>query len=61
VRGIPLQWTGDGEERIVVGAATLTAHEPAGRSVFDRAEEVAPGIRRTIDLALHDQLVGFWD
>lgn len=61
VRGIPLVWTGDGAERIVVGAATLTAHEPAGQSVFDRAEAAAPGIRRTIDLALHDQLVAFWD
>jgi len=61
VRGIPLVWTGSGRERIVVGAATLTADEPAGASIFDRAEEAAPGIRRTIDIALHDQLVAFWD
>jgi SIR2-like domain len=61
VRGIPLVWTGSGGDRIVVGAATLTADEPAGESIFDRAEAVAPGIRRTIDVELHDQLVGFWD
>jgi hypothetical protein len=61
VRGIPLVWTGAGRDRIVVGAATLTAEEPAGASIFDRAEEAAPGIRRTIDLELQHQLVAFWD
>ena len=62
MRGIPLVWTGPlGRERLLVGAATLTTTEPAGTSVFDRAEERAPGIRKTIDLALHDQLVRLWD
>jgi hypothetical protein len=62
VRGIPLVWTGpQGRERLLVGAATLTTTEPAGTSVFDRAEEKAPGIRKTIDVALHDQLVRLWD
>jgi hypothetical protein len=62
VRGIPLVWTGpQGRERLLVGAATLTTTEPAGISVFDRAEEQAPGIRKTIDVALHDQLVRLWD
>ena len=61
VRGIPLVWTGSGAERIIVGAATLTAEEPAGESIFDRAEAAAPGIRKTIDIELHDQLVAFWD
>ncbi len=62
VRGIPLVWTGpQGRERLLVGAATLTTTEAAGTSVFDRAEEHAPGIRKTIDVALHDQLVRLWD
>jgi hypothetical protein len=62
VRGIPLVWTGSGQrERILVGAATLTTTQPSGGSIFDQAEELAPGIRRTIDIALQDQLVGLWD
>jgi SIR2-like protein len=62
VRGIPLVWTGpQGRERLLVGAATLTTTESAGTSVFDRAEEHAPGIRKTIDVELHDQLVRLWD
>lgn len=62
VRGIPLVWTGPRErERILVGAATLTTTEPSGNSIFDQAEQLAPGIRKTIDVALHDQLVRFWD
>lgn len=55
VRGIPLVWTGPGHrERILVGAATLTTTQSSGRSIFDQAEERAPGIRKTIDIALHD-------
>jgi hypothetical protein len=62
VRGIPLVWTGSQEgERILVGAATLTTTGPSGNSIFDQAEHLAPGIRKTIDVALHDQLVRFWD
>jgi len=62
VRGIPLVWSGPiGRDRVLVGAATLTTTEPSGTSPFDRAEEAAPGIRRTIDVALHDQLVRLWD
>lgn len=62
VRGIPLVWRGsDRRERIIVGAATLTTTEPSGSSIFDEAETAAPGLRKTIDLALHDQLVHFWD
>jgi hypothetical protein len=62
VRGIPLIWTRPGQrERIVVGAATLTTTIPSGSSIFDDAERRAPGILRTIDVALHDQLVRFWD
>lgn len=62
VRGVPLVWTGPGDrERVLVGAATLTTTEPAGASVFDRAEEHVPGIRKTIDLALHDYLLQFWN
>jgi len=62
VRGIPLVWTRpDERERIIVGAATLTSTRPLGSSILDRAEELAPGIRKTIDLVLHDQLVRLWD
>jgi SIR2-like protein len=62
VRGIPLVWTRQaGRERIIVGAATLTSTEPTGSSIFDQAEEAAPGIRRTIDIALHDKLVRLWN
>jgi hypothetical protein len=62
VRGIPLVWTRpEQRERILVGAATLTTTQPSGASIFDQAEELAPGIRKTIDLALHDQLVRLWD
>lgn len=62
VRGIPLIWTRpEQRERVIVGAATLTSTTPSGSSVFDRAEERAPGILTTIDVALHDQLVRFWD
>ena len=62
VRGIPLVWTGThGRERVLVGAATLTAAMPAGTSVFDKAELAAPGIRKTIDISLHEQLIKFWD
>jgi hypothetical protein len=62
VRGIPLVWTGlEDHERIVVGAATLTSTEPAGRSILDRAEEQAPGIKRTIDQELQMQLVRLWN
>jgi hypothetical protein len=39
----------------------LTTTQPAGSSIFDAAEELAPGIRKTIDGALHDQLVKLWD
>jgi hypothetical protein len=57
VRGIPLTWTRPQQrERIIVGAATLTTTSPSGSSIFDRAEEQAPGILRTIDLALRGQL-----
>jgi len=62
VRGIPLVWTGPGQrERILVGAMTLTSTQPHGTSIFDTAEAQAPGIRKTIDAALHDQLVSLWD
>ena len=62
VRGIPLVWTKAAQrERIVVGAATLTSAQPTGSSIFDQAEELAPGIRKTIDIALHDELVRLWD
>jgi hypothetical protein len=62
VRGIPLVWAGPAQrERVLVGAATLTAARPSGTSIFDEAEALAPGIRKTIDVALHDQLVRFWD
>jgi len=62
VRGIPLVWTGPGQrERILVGSVTLTSTRPHGSSVFEVAEEQAPGIRKTIDAALHDQLVRLWD
>jgi hypothetical protein len=62
VRGIPLVWTRpEQRERIIVGAATLTTTQPTGDSIFDEAERHAPGIRKTIDIAVHDQLVGFWD
>jgi len=62
VRGIPLVWTKAAQrERIVVGAATLTSTQPTGSSIFDQAEELAPGIRKTIDIALHDELVRLWD
>jgi hypothetical protein len=62
VRGIPLVWkTPDHRERIIVGAVTLTATSPPGHSIFDRAEAKKPGIRKTIDLALRDELVRLWD
>jgi len=62
VRGIPLIWTRPQQrERIVVGATTLTTTSPSGSSIFDEAEQRAPGILKTIDVALHDQLVWFWD
>jgi hypothetical protein len=62
VRGIPLVWTRpEQRERILVGAATLTTTHPTGASTFDQAEMLAPGIRKTIDLALHDQLVALWN
>jgi hypothetical protein len=62
VRGIPLVWTKAAQrERIIVGATTLTSTKPTGSSIFDQAEEVAPGIRKTIDIALHDELVRLWD
>jgi hypothetical protein len=62
VRGIPLVWRGPREhERIVVGAATLTTTEPAGESIFDLAEQREAGTLQTIDIVLHDQLVGLWD
>ncbi len=62
VRGIPLVWTRpEQRERIIVGAATLTTTTPAGGSIFDEAERRAPGIRKTIDIDLHEQLVRFWD
>jgi hypothetical protein len=48
-------------ERIIVGTVTLTTTQPPGSSIFDQAEQRAPGIRKTIDIALHDQLVRFWD
>jgi hypothetical protein len=62
VRGIPLVWTGPGQgERILVGAVTLTSTQPHGSSIFDAAERQTAGIRKTIDAALHDQLVSLWD
>lgn len=62
VRGIPLVWTRpDQRERILVGAATLTSTRPVGSSILDQAEQLAPGIHKTIDVALHDQLVRLWD
>jgi hypothetical protein len=62
VRGIPLLWTGSRHlERIIVGAVTLTTTTPSGKSIFDKAEALAPGIRRTIDVELHDELVRLWD
>jgi hypothetical protein len=62
VRGIPLVWNGPGQgDRILVGAVTLTSTQPHGNSIFDTAERRAPGIRKTIDAALHDQLVSLWD
>lgn len=62
VRGIPLVWTRpEQRERIIVGAATLTTTTPSGDSIFDDAERRAPGTRKTIDIALHERLVRFWD
>jgi hypothetical protein len=62
VRGIPLVWSGPNRgERIIVGAATLTTTQPSGESVFDLAEDSAPGARKTIDIELHDRLVKVWD
>jgi hypothetical protein len=62
VRGIPLVWTKASQrERIMVGAATLTSIQPTGSSIFDQAEKLAAGIRKTIDIALHDELVRLWD
>ncbi len=62
VRGIPLVWTKPAHaERIMVGAVTLTTTSPSGTSIFDKAEGLASGIRRTIDIALHDELVRLWD
>jgi hypothetical protein len=62
VRGIPLVWTKDAQrERIIVGAATLTSTRPTGSSIFDQAEDLASGLRKTIDIALHDKLVRLWD
>jgi hypothetical protein len=62
VRGLPLVWTRpEQRERIIVGAATLTTTKPSGSSIFDEAEEHAPGIRKTIDALLGEQLVSFWD
>jgi hypothetical protein len=62
VRGIPLVWTRPRQrERIIVGAVTVTTTQPSGGSIFDQAERHGPGIRKTIDIALHDQLVRFWD
>lgn len=62
VRGIPLVWTKPGQrERIIVGAATLTTTMPSGNSIFDQAEQQAPGIRKTIDVALQEQLVRLWN
>lgn len=62
VRGIPLVWTRpEQRERIIVGAATLTTTTPSGGSIFDEAEQRAPGTRKTIDIALHKRLVRFWD
>ena len=62
VRGIPLVWTGpEHRERIIAGAATLTTTAPAGTSAFDRAEKNAPGTLRSLDTALHRQLVVLWD
>jgi hypothetical protein len=62
VRGLPLVWTRpEQRERIIVGAATLTTTKPSGSSIFDEAEGHAPGIRKTIDALLQEQLVSFWD
>jgi hypothetical protein len=62
VRGIPLVWTKpDQRERIIVGAVTLTTTRPSGKSIFDKAEGLASGIRRTIDIELHDELIRLWD
>jgi hypothetical protein len=62
VRGVPLVWTKpDHAERIIVGAVTLTTTSPAGTSIFDKAEALASGIRKTVDIALHDELVRLWD
>jgi hypothetical protein len=62
VRGIPLVWTRAAQrERIIVGAVTLTSTEPTGSSIFDVAEAQAPGIRKTIDISLRDELIRLWD
>jgi hypothetical protein len=62
VRGVPLVWRGpERRERIIVGAVTLTTTEPSGSSIFDEAEKLAPGLRKTIDIELHNQLVHLWD
>ncbi|HWJ50168.1 MAG TPA: hypothetical protein VNR42_04050 [Solirubrobacteraceae bacterium] len=62
VRGIPLVWTMPAQrERVLVGAATLTSTQPSGTSIFDEAEAKAEGIRKTIDISLHDELVRLWD
>jgi hypothetical protein len=50
-----------GRERIIVGAVTLTSTTPSGSSIFDIAEKGAPGIRKTIDIGLHDELVRLWN
>jgi hypothetical protein len=62
VRGIPLIWTGRGQrDRILVGAVTLTSTRPSGASIFDAAEERAPGFKRTIDTELPQQLLRLWN
>jgi hypothetical protein len=40
---------------------TLTTTQRPGSSIFDEAEKFATGIGKTIDTALHRQLVRLWD
>jgi hypothetical protein len=62
VRGIPLVWSRpDQRERILVGAAMLTSTRPLGSLILEQAEQLAPASAKTIDVALHDQLVRLWD
>jgi hypothetical protein len=62
-RGVPLVWKGtpEREDRIPVGAFTLTSNLPDGSTLWDRAEERAPGSVVEIESSIHDLLIKFWN